>query len=93
MSAISEYGERVRSFQPNARLYLLNVIITGAAMGIYRLLFNFYVLSLGFDEALLGSLITTSSMAALLAALPMGYLADLLGRKSSLLISVALLSS
>jgi len=93
MSAISEYGERVRSFQPNARLYLLNVIITGAAMGIYRLLFNFYVLSLGFDEALLGRLITTSSMAALLAALPMGYLADLLGRKSSLLISGALLSA
>jgi len=61
-------------------------------MGIYRLLFNFYVLSLGFDEALLGSLITTSSMAALLAALPMGYLADLIGRKNSLLISGGLLS-
>jgi MFS family permease len=93
LSAISEYAERVRSFQPNARLYLLNVIITGAGMGIYRLLFNFYVLSLGFDEALLGSLITTSSMAALLAALPMGYLADLLGRKSSLIISGAVLSA
>ena len=93
LSAISEYVDRVSSFQPNARLYLLNVIITGAAMGIYRLLFNFYVLSLGFDEALLGSLITTSSMTALLAALPMGYLADLLGRKSSLLISGALLGA
>jgi len=61
-------------------------------MGVFRLLFNFYVLSLGFDEALLGSLITTSSMAALLAALPMGYLADLIGRKNSLLISGGLLS-
>jgi MFS family permease len=90
--ALSEYADRVRSFQPNARFYLLNVIITGAAMGIFRLLFNFYVLSLGFDEALLGSLITTSSMAALLAALPMGYLADLIGRKNSLLISGGLLS-
>lgn len=93
LNAIREYADRVRSFKPNARLYLLNVIITGAAIGIYRLLFNFYVLSLGFDEALLGSLITTSSMTALLAALPMGYLADLLGRKSSLLISGALLSA
>ena len=90
--AVSEYADRVRSFQPNARFYLLNVIITGAAMGVFRLLFNFYVLSLGFDEALLGSLITTSSMAALLAALPMGYLADLIGRKNSLLISGGLLS-
>jgi MFS family permease len=91
-TALIDYGGKIRSFQPNARLYLLNVIITGAAMGIYRLLFNFYVLSLGFDEALLGSLITTSSMAALLAALPMGYLADLIGRKNSLLISGGLLS-
>jgi MFS family permease len=58
-------------------------------MGVFRLLFNFYVLSLGFNEALLGSLITTGNMTALLAALPLGYLADLLGRKRSLLISGA----
>jgi len=83
-NVLQEYAERVRAFKPNARLYLINVIITGAAMGVFRLLFNFYVLSLGYDEALLGNLITTSSLTALIAALPMGYLADLLGRKRSL---------
>jgi MFS family permease len=72
---------------------LLNVVIVGAAMGVFRLLFNFYVLSLGYNEALLGSLITISSLTALLAALPMGYLADLIGRKNSLLISGALMSA
>ena len=61
-------------------------------MGIFRLVFNFYALSLGFDEALLGNLITTSSFVALLAALPMGYLADTIGRKGSLIISGILLS-
>jgi MFS family permease len=90
--AVSEYAARVRAFSRNARLYLLFVVIMGAAMGVFRLLFNFYVLSLGYDEALLGSLITVSSLTALLAALPMGYLADLLGRKNSLLISGALTS-
>lgn len=89
---LGEYGSHVRAFKPNARLYLLNVIITGAVMGVFRLLFNFYVLSLGFDEALLGNLITTSSFVALIAALPMGYLADTLGRKSSLVISGVLLA-
>jgi MFS family permease len=87
-----DYAARVRSFKPNARLYLLNVIIAGVAMGVFRLLFNFYVLSLGFDEALLGSMITASSLTALLAALPMGYLADIIGRKKSLLLSAALVS-
>lgn len=90
--AISEYASRVRDFSRNARLYLLNVIIVGAAMGVFRLLFNFYILSLGYNEALLGSLITTSSLTALLAALPMGYLADMIGRKNSLLFSGALTS-
>jgi MFS family permease len=88
-----EYFSRVRAFTPNARLFLLNVMIVGAVMGVFRLLFNFYVLSLGFDEILLGNMVTASSSVALLAALPMGYLADMLGRKGSLLISSALLSA
>jgi MFS family permease len=92
LRVFGEYAAHVRSFKPNARLYLLNVIITGAVMGVFRLLFNFYVLSLGFDEALLGNLITTSSFVALLVALPMGYLADVIGRKSSLVASAVLLS-
>jgi MFS family permease len=87
------YAAQVRAFKPNARLYLVNVVIAGAAMGVFRLLFNFYVLSLGFDQALLGNLITASSLTALLAALPMGYLADVIGRKRSLLISAGLVSA
>lgn len=89
LSVFGEYSVRLRAFRPNARLYLINVVITGAAMGVFRLLFNFYVLSLGFNEELLGNLVTTSSMTALIVVLPMGYLADLLGRKASLLVSGA----
>ncbi|MBN2148625.1 MAG: MFS transporter [Anaerolineales bacterium] len=89
IGVVHEYGSRVSAFRPNARLYLLNVIIVGAAMGVFRLLFNFYVLSLGFDEELLGNLVTTSSMTALIVVLPMGYLADMLGRKLSLVVSSA----
>ncbi len=88
-----EYAARVSAFTLNARLYLINVAALGAVMGVFRLIFNFYVLSLGFDEALLGNLITASSLVALLAALPMGYLSDLLGRKTSLVLSGALISA
>ena len=89
---LGEYSSQIRAFKPNARFYLLNVILTGAVMGVFRLIFNFYVLSLGFNEALLGNLITTSSFVALIAALPLGYLADIIGRKGSLVLSGALLS-
>ena len=74
-------------------MYLYFTIIFGAAMGIRRLIFNFFVLSLGYDEALLGTLITVNNLTALLAALPMGYLADRLGRKLSLVSSTILVAS
>lgn len=78
---------KVRLFRPNARLYLLNLVISSVAFGVYGLLFNFYVLSLGYDEALLGRLLTANSTAALIGAVPAGYAGDRLGRKASLLIS------
>ncbi len=81
------YRARLRAFHPNARLYLAYVILSGAALGVFRLLFNFYVLSLGFDEALLGRLITVNNLTALIVALPVGYLADVLGRKRSLVLA------
>jgi len=84
---LRDYANKVRLFRHNARLYLLVTIINGLAYGIFRLLFNFYVLSLGHDEALLGQLLTTSSLVALLSALPAGYVSDRLGRKPALLIA------
>src|SRR5690606_33794588 len=47
---------------------------------------------LGYDEALLGTMITVHNLTALLAALPMGYLADRLGRKLSLVSSTILVA-
>jgi MFS family permease len=89
---VRTYWARIRQFSPNARLYLVSTIITGAALGIYRLLFNFYVLSLNMDENVAGQLTSVNSTTALVLALPMGYLADLLGRKKSLILGGALVS-
>ena len=89
---IKIYGENIAAFQPNARLYLLNVVLSGAASGVFRLLFNFFVLSLGYDKDFLGNMVGVSSLTALIAALPMGYVVDWLGRKRSLLISSLLVS-
>jgi MFS family permease len=82
---LRDYAGNVRAFSRNATLYLVSTIISSAAFGVFRLLFNFYVLSLGYDEALVGNLVATSSMTALIAAIPIGYIADLLGRKRSLI--------
>ncbi len=91
-SVLQTYAARLRAFRWNARMYLVFTIIFGAAMGVRRLIFNFFVLSLGYDEALLGTMITVHNLTALLAALPMGYLADRLGRKFSLISSTILVA-
>jgi len=85
-SVLSTYLSRVRAFTGNARLYLLSLLFFGVAMGISQLLFNFYVLSLGYNEATLGNLVTARSLTSLIAALPMGYLTDRIGSKNAFLI-------
>lgn len=84
-SWLRAYAHNIRLFDYNARLYLLSLVISGIATGIFSLLFNFYILSLGYDEALVGQLLTTSNTTALISALPAGYLIDLIGRKRALL--------
>ena len=87
MVGVGTYIRRLRLLGRNARLYLLYLVLSSVAFGVYALLFNFYVLSLGHDEALLGRLLSGQSTAGLLGALPAGYVADRLGRKRSLLVA------
>lgn len=90
---LKTYAERVASFSRNARLYLWGAVLSGIAMGVFQLLFNFYVLSLGFDAAVLGNLVTIRSATGLLAALPMGYLTDRVGRKNAFLTGTFLMAT
>ena len=89
---LDTYWTRIKQFSPNARLYLASAILTGAALGVYSLLFNFYVISLNMDVNIAGQLASVNSTTALVLAVPMGYLADVLGRKKSLIISGAAVS-
>jgi MFS family permease len=86
-NVLHTYWTRIKQFSPNARLYLVSAILTGAALGVYQLLFNFYVISLNMDANIAGQLASTNSTTALILAVPMGFLADKLGRKKSLIIS------
>lgn len=86
-AGFSSYLAKIRLFRRNAWLYLIFTILNGLTFGIYWLLFNFYILSLGFDEALLGQILTITSLVALLSALPAGVVSDRIGRKPTMLLS------
>lgn len=81
------YIAKLRQFSPNARLLLISSFLTGFSFGAFRLLSNFYVLSLGdgYDEAFLGTLQTAQSMAAILIAIPVAWAAGRFAHRALLL--------
>ena len=84
---IKTYIGRLKAFSTNARLFLVGGFLFGIAGGINQLLFNFYVLSQGYTEGTLGKIVTARSLTTLLAAIPMGYLVDKIGRKRAFFFS------
>lgn len=91
---ISLYFEKTKQFTRNAKLVLLYSAFTGLAFGVFRFLFNFYVLSLGpqYDEAFIGTLQTAASFASIAMALPAAYIADRFSQKNVMIVT-GLLSS
>lgn len=89
---LTDYIQNVRRFSPQARLYLLVATLQGIGWGIFRLFFNFYVLSLGYEKDFLGLLISLPSLTALVVALFAGYVSDFVGRKRAFLLGGALIS-
>lgn len=74
---LSAYLRKLGLFSHNAKMVLAYATFTGLAFGVFRLLFNFYVLSLGgYTELFLGNLTSAQSVASLLMALPAAYIAD-----------------
>lgn len=91
---IALYLQKTKQFSRNARLVLAYSLFTGLAFGVFRFLFNFYVLSLGeqYDESFIGTLQTASSFATIAMALPAAYLAERYSQKS-IMITTGLISS
>lgn len=90
LTGITQYFDKTRQFSYNARQVMLHSAFIGLAFGVFRFLFNFYVLSLGYDEAFIGTLQTASSFANILMALPAAYLAERFSPKKIMITSAIL---
>lgn len=83
------YWHRLRALNPNAKRYLISTVFRAMSFGIWSLLFNLYLTSLGFDAAFIGLLGTLSSATSMVFALPAGLIADRIGRKRTMAIGFA----
>ena len=86
-------GFQLREFNRNVRLFFLYGISINAGMALFTLLYNLYLLRLGYQEDFIGQVAGMAPLATGLLALPVGMLSDRFGRKPFLLGSSLLLTA
>lgn len=86
LQAVLEYTQRIRQLNRNARLFLTTTILTSMALGIFNVVFNLYILSVGIGEGQLGAITGAGPLATALVAIPVSLVAEAIGYKGSWLI-------
>ncbi|MFN2156016.1 MAG: MFS transporter, partial [Anaerolineae bacterium] len=89
MSPIDGYWARVRGLQQNARRYLGCTVLFATTTSLHSLIYNLYLIQIGYDAGFIGFTSAVLSATRLVFALPAGMVADRIGRKRSMLIGLA----
>lgn len=84
MSVVINYGRRMNGLNRNAKLYLGHFVLSGLGLALLVLLYNLYILSLGYKQDMIGLVTLVASTVAVIAALPMGYVVNRLGYRRAL---------
>ena len=75
------YFGKIRNFGWNARLYLLHIFGMDVIHGAWEVLFNLYLLAIGFPVTFIGLRLAVLGVAAAIASIPAGRLSDRIDRK------------
>ena len=94
MSLLTEYLQEFGRFQRNARLYLISNALSGITIGMILVVYNLYLVSLGYKTDFIGLVLFVGTIGAGIAIFPAGVCVDRFGGKSiliwsSLLIGIA----
>lgn len=82
----ADYIARTREFSRNANLYVLHVIGMDMIHGSWSVLFNLYLLELGYDIRFVGMRLIVEGAASTVTAVPGGMISDRIGRKASFVV-------
>ena len=77
-------------FNRDTKLFLLATLLYGFSFSVWELFFNLYILSLGFNNDILGLIRSATPLSALNFGLPLGLLSDRIGRRTSMLIGLSI---
>jgi MFS family permease len=91
MYQVVEYIRQFRRFERNARLYLVSNALSGVTAGIFLVLYNLYLISLGYGPAFIGVELFVLTIGAGLAIFPAGLCVDRFSGKPILIWSSVLI--
>ena len=73
----------------SAKLFLTGVIFGGISNGIFSVVLQLYLTSLGFSGSTLGSIFMMNAFSAAILTIPIGIIADRIGKRKLLLVGLA----
>ena len=81
MDILREYIRTICGFHPNVKLLLLRSFVICLYTGIYGILFNLYILNLGYGADFLGLVLSSHVLASSAMSVPAGILCDRFDKK------------
>jgi MFS family permease len=81
------YWQRMRLFTPNAQKLIASNVLRAFGWGISQTLFNLYLISLGYSNTFIGSLMSTNAFTMAIGSLIMGTFVSRFGTKNSLILA------
>jgi MFS family permease len=85
VAVIRQYLTNIKLFNRNIKLYLVATALINLGFGIFYADFNLYVLSMGMKPDFLGVILSLAPFAEGLSSIPIGFLAEKIGFKRSLI--------
>ncbi|WP_368503368.1 MFS transporter [Alkalihalophilus sp. As8PL] len=83
---IQDWTGQLKSYNRNVRLFLIASILANIGMGIFMVIYNYYIRELGYVDQVNGRIIAMQAMASAIALLPAGLLSDKVGRKKMIFV-------
>lgn len=81
----------INQLSTNAKYFLFSSFISFLVFNAFNILLGIYLKEKGFEEALVGSILSIQTLSIGIGSIPAAIILDLLGNKKSLLISMALI--
>jgi MFS family permease len=90
MALYHDWIAQFQKFNLNIKLSFMMNIFTQVGMGIFMVIYNFYIRDLGFTEAVNGQVIAMGSLATAIILVPAGLISDRFGRKKVIFLGIIL---